>query len=48
MLEEKSQIISKLIWIDAKVNNNENKGYQNTLKKNIISIFRSMKKLKKE
>lgn len=28
-----NQIISKLIWIDAKVNNSENKGYRNTLKK---------------
>ena len=27
------KIISKLIWIDAKVNNSENKEYQNLLKK---------------
>ena len=26
------KIISKLIWIDAKVNNGENRGYQNLLK----------------
>ena len=27
------QIINRLIWIDAKVNNNENTGYQTRLKK---------------
>ena len=33
MSQNDSQIIDKLIWIDAKVNNNENKRYQNMLKK---------------
>ena len=33
MSQNGSQIIDKLIWIDAKVNNNENKRYQNMLKK---------------
>ena len=31
MTDNGNLIISKLIWIDAKVNNNENKGYQNIL-----------------
>ena len=33
MSQNGSQIIDKLIWIDAKVNNNENKRYQSMLKK---------------
>ena len=32
MSDNGNQIINKLIWIDAKVNNNESKGYQNILK----------------
>ena len=33
MSKNTDMIINKLIWIDAKVNNSENKGYQNLLKK---------------
>ena len=33
MLNNGYKIINKLIWIDAKVNNQENKGYQSILKK---------------
>ena len=41
-----NQIINKLIWIDAKVNNSENKGYQNLLKKKynlMIGVFEDAK-----
>jgi len=31
-----NEIINRLIWIDAKVNNEENKGYQKKLKMIII------------
>ena len=31
---DSKKIIHRLIWIDAKVNNGENKGYQKILKKN--------------
>jgi len=32
MIKPKKEIINRLVWIDAKVNNDENRGYQNKLK----------------
>ena len=45
-MKGKNKVISKLIWIDAKVNNQENKGYQEILKSEYglsISAFEDAK-----